>query len=91
MTDIDEVYGERDALVAALSKLFPAHLCIHEGEDQDDEWRNIVCIHLPAGQVTWHVRKTELPWFSHLKHEKGHYDGHSTPVKYARLALLQPK
>jgi len=89
VTDIDEVYGERDALVAALSKLFPAHL--NYDREGEEGFKYIVCIHIPAGQVSWHIRDTELPCFEHLVLGKSHYDGHSTPVKYARLALLQPK
>ncbi len=40
----DAIYAERDQLVVALSKLFPAHLCRHVGADWEDEWRNIVCV-----------------------------------------------
>ena len=89
MTDISEVYGERDQLVAALSKVFPAHISRHQGEGEwDEEWMNVVCVHLPTGQVAWHIRDAELPWFNHLERLPGHYDGHTTEEKYARLALL---
>jgi hypothetical protein len=81
-------YAERDRLVAALSKHYPAHLCRHEGTDWEDEWRYIVCIHLPTGQATWHIHDSELPWFSHLAYGAAHWDGHSTEEKYARLAAL---
>jgi hypothetical protein len=81
------VYRERDALVAALSKLFEGHLATHEGQWEDD-WRNIVCIHLPAGQATWHIHDSELPMFSHLPRSAGHWDGHSTAEKYQRLGML---
>ena len=90
MGDCDQVYAERDRLVAALSKLLPSHLSRHEGDDWEDDWRNIVCIHLPAGQATWHIHDSELPWFSHLLERDGHWDGHSTAEKYERLAKLSP-
>ena len=87
---INAVYRERDQLVAALSKLFPAHLALHDGADWEDDWRNIVCVHLPAGQATWHIHDSELPLFGHLVHTAGHWDGHSTEEKYARLNALEP-
>ena len=45
----DNAYWERNQLVSALSKLFPAHLAKHEPEDKDwdDDWRTIVVIKLP--------------------------------------------
>ncbi len=81
------VYAERDQLIAALSKLFPSHLAYHEG-DWEDDWRNIVCIHLPTGQATWHIHDSELPWFGHLDGGEAHWDGHSTEEKYQRLAAM---
>ena len=86
----DAVYRERDQVVAALSKVFPSHLARHEGE-WDDEWRNIVCIHLPAGQARWHIHDAELPLVAHLKViEPDDWDGHSTREKYNRLHDLAP-
>ena len=93
MSDCDVVYAERDRLVAALSKSYPAHLAWHDaypGDGWDDEWRNIVCIHLPTGQVTWHIHERELPWFAHLGREPNHWDGHDTAEKYARLERIAP-
>ena len=83
----DAVYRERDALVAALSKVFPAHLARHQG-DWEDDWRNIVCIHLPTGQATWHIHDSELIMFGHLRMERDHWDGHSTKEKYRRVNAL---
>lgn len=86
-----QVYGERDRLVCALSKLFPSHLARHPEEDKEweDDWRWIVCIHLPAGQATWHIHDSERDWFNHLEVEKGHWDGHTTEEKYKRIEELQ--
>lgn len=87
---VDSAYQERDRLVAALSKIFPAHLSRHDQDDPDwdREWMNIVCIHLPAGQVTWHIAAHELPQFNHLFLGASHWDGHDTPEKYRRLEQL---
>lgn len=85
MTSIDDVYAERDRLVSALSKLYPAHLRRHEGGVWDDDWRNVVCIHLPSGQVSWHIPDRELELFAHLAMKEDDYDGHDTEEKYERL------
>ena len=83
-------YAERNRLVAALAKCFPAHLCRHEEPGYEDDWRNIVCIHLPTGQATWHIHDSEVPLFGHLPIEGSHWDGHTTEEKYARLAAVEP-
>lgn len=85
--ELNSVYAERDKLVSALSKLFPSHLTKHEGEWEDD-WRNIVCVHLTTGQATWHIHDSELPWFSHLSQQENHWDGHSTEEKYERVLAI---
>jgi hypothetical protein len=68
-------YRERNQLVAALSKLFPAFLAEHEPEDKtswDDEWRWIVYMQIPAElrgnpekdfphQISWHLHISDLP------------------------------
>lgn len=87
----DTAYSERDRLVVALSKVFPSHLCRHPDEDADweDDWRWIVCVHLPTGQATWHIHDSERSWFAHLSVRDNHWDGHSTEEKYSRLAALE--
>lgn len=83
---LDGVYSERAHVVAALSKLFPASLEEHDGEDWDDDWRTVCFIDLPSGQVSWHIARTDLPLFAHLPKGAGRiWDGHDTPTKYARL------
>lgn len=91
MATSDEVYAERDMLVAALSKMFYSHLSRHPSADLgwEAEWRNIVCIHGPHGTMTWHIHERELPWFAHLSyHSSCLWDGHSTADKYWRLAKI---
>ncbi len=91
----DGAYAERDKLLAALTKMFPSHLTRHKatpGENWDMEWMNVVCIHLPTGQATWHVHIAEMPWFAHLNGielQCGGYDGYTTTEKYQRLFQLQ--
>jgi hypothetical protein len=87
----DNAYWERDQLVAALSKVYPAHLAWHPEDDKswEDDWRNIVCVHLPTGQATWHIHDREVPWFDHLVRLPAHWDGHTTEEKYDRLAAIQ--
>lgn len=92
----DTAYSERNKLVAALSKLFPASLERHPKDDRswEDDWRWIVMMDLPSGQVSWHVHDSELPNFNHLHREAENYhswDGHTTEEKYRRLAAIQPK
>ena len=91
--DRDSVYEERDRLVAALSKCYSSHLARHSWPDWEDDWRNIVCVHLPTGQAAWHIHDSELDMFEHLAASDAacFYDGHSTEEKYARLARAEPE
>lgn len=89
----DQAYAERDMLVAALSKVYPSHLLRHPDSDTswEDDWRNIICVHLPTGQATWHVHDTEWHLFMHLTPDGvpcDGWDGHTTPEKYERLSAL---
>lgn len=84
----NNAYKERDMLVAALSKLYPAWIGYHEGEDWEDDWRTIIYIKLPSGQVSWHIHDSEKPLFDHLDPGIEEWDGHTTEEKYERLAQL---
>lgn len=79
-----DLYTERAALVAALSKLFSASL---ETDPAQPNWP-VCIIDLPTGQVSWHVAPQDLPLFEHLPTGQREWDGHSTSEKYARLAAL---
>jgi len=86
----DGAYRERDKLVAALSKLFHSYRSRHPMADEwEDDWRNIIVIDLPTGQVSWHIHDSELPLFMHLPLQDNNWDGHTTEEKYARLAALE--
>lgn len=85
----DGAYAERNLLVAALSKIFPASLERHEGVDWEDDWRWVLFVDLPAGQASWHIHDSELPNFAHLPRNAGRrWDGHTNEEKYRRLAAL---
>lgn len=49
----NNAYWERNQLVAALSKLFPAYMGKHPKDDKEweDDWRNIVYIVLPPHMI----------------------------------------
>ncbi len=86
-------YHERNQLVAALSKLFPARLARHPNADTtwDNDWRWIVFIDLPTGQVSWHIHDSEQDMFGHLTSGGPNtWDGHTTEEKYQRVAALKP-
>ena len=88
----DRAYAERDmcvALVAHMVKSFfgKAGLARHEGADWEDDWRNIVFIDLPTGQVSWHFHDSEMHLFKELGAYEGKWDGHTTEEKYARVNM----
>lgn len=85
----NDVYTERAHLAAALSKLYPASLEEHAGEDWDDNWRTVLIVDLPTGQVSWHIAQHDLHLFAHLPRGAGRvWDGHDTVEKYRRLDAL---
>ena len=92
-----DAYTERAALVAVLTKIWPSHMTEDEHEFGDSDFRNIACVHTPAGQATWHIHRDDLPLFDHVgrSNEPGPdgtacaWDGHTTQQKYERLASLQ--
>lgn len=94
-TELDRAYYERNALVAALAKVYPSKLARHSAEDGewDDDWRYVVLIDSPAGQLSWHLHVSHMPLFEHLDISPRHdlWDGHTTVEKYERLASLCAK
>ena len=87
----DGAYNERDQLVSALSKCFPSWLRRHPDDDAEweDEWRWIVMVQLPTGQVSWHIHDTELPLFHHIGLDSVDWDGHDNEEKYRRIRALR--
>lgn len=88
----DNAYKERNLLVAFLTRLYPSHLAMHQDTPGapawDPEWRTVVCVHSPVGQLSWHIHVRELALFGGLSFTDNDWDGHSTPEKYLRLATL---
>lgn len=87
----DGAYRERNQLVALLASLYPSSLERHPAEDAswDDEWRWVVYIDTPVGQLSWHLHDSHLPYFDHVPREEGRtWDGHTTPEKYERVRKL---
>lgn len=88
----DAAYAERNKCVALVARMaiamgLAAGLGRHEESDQswDDDWRNIVFINLPSGQVSWHIHDSDLPMFEFLGQYDGQWDGHTTEEKYSRV------
>ncbi len=60
----NNAYWERNQMVLALSKLFPAFLGKHEETDKewDEDWRNIVYVYIPTDtnmpRGSWDTRHT---------------------------------
>ena len=65
---LNEVYNERDRLVALISSIYPSHLAIDEGSEEG--FKYVVYVQSPEGQLSWHIADEEL--MEHLK-EKGEY------------------
>jgi hypothetical protein len=88
----DSAYAERNRLVAGLAALYPSWLEEHPKEDKDweDDWRTIVFINTPYGQLSWHIHDSQKSWFEQLPWRYGEpsWDGHTTEEKYERLANL---
>jgi hypothetical protein len=83
MTDIDDVYRERQHLVSNLSAKHPSGLV--SSVDEDGVTWPIVYIELPTGQVSWHISDVDLDLFSHVPYRDIKWDGHNTSEKYRRL------
>lgn len=91
MSDCNDVYGERNKLVAFLSRCYPSFLAPAPDAEPGFEW--IVFIETPEGQLSWHLHDSELPWFEHCPRQKPGewWDGHTTDEKYGRLLSLRPE
>ncbi len=71
---LNEVYAERNALVAALSKIYPAWLERHPmNEEWEEDWRWIVFIEIPTKELVGKYQqggvmikfKRQLSWHIH--------------------------
>ena len=84
----DEVYHERNYVVALLARLFPSGIKNTDIEGWDSEWHGCVYIDLPTGQVSWHFHDTERYMFRDLPPYHGEWDGHTSLQKYLRVTRM---
>lgn len=89
----ERAFRERDSMINALSKVWPAHLvrplAVDPSFGPDYQWS--VCIHTPVGMLAWRICDTTLPTYGHLEAQRGelHTDGgHVFKEKYERLSRL---
>ena len=84
----DGAYHERNQVVAALAKMFPAGVAV----DPDEPDWPVLYIDLPDGQVSWHFQRSEaIDLLAGIPKYDGEWDGHSTEEKYTRLKSLAPR
>lgn len=88
----DGAYAERNQCVALLARMavalgMRAGVRLHPADDAawEADWRTIVAIDLPTGQVTWHFHDSEGHLLAGLPSFPGEWDGHTTPEKYRRV------
>jgi hypothetical protein len=88
----DAAYAERNQCVALLVRMalalgWKAGVREHPAEDKDweDDWRTVVFVDLPTGQVSWHFHDSEKHLLGGLPRYLGTWDGHTTPEKYQRV------
>lgn len=76
MTLMNKVYTERMLVVRALAVMSgcPYGIGQDDNDDWDDEWRNVVYIDLPQGQVSWHIAPHDLYIFEGFPEYKGEWD-----------------
>lgn len=80
----DAAYHERAHLAAAFARLYPSHLA----HDPNSPGWPVICIHSPADQLAWHISPRDLRLFDGIDTAENDWDGHSTELKYQRLALI---
>lgn len=88
----NDAYAQRNELVALLARMaltygLPAGTREHPAEDTawEADWRAIVMVDLPTGQVSWHFHDSERPLLAGLPVYPGVWDGHSTATKRDRV------
>ena len=74
---LQRAYTERMIAVKLLCLYcgYPYGIGKDTNEAWDDEWRNVVYIDLPCGQVSWHIAPADLPLFKDFPKYDGVWDG----------------
>jgi hypothetical protein len=83
MSELSDLYRERAHLIAHLAALYPSVLEL-DGDPWEPGWA-VVYVHLPTGQVSWHIATADLDLLAHVPHGRAIWDGHDTAEKYRRL------
>ena len=81
-SQLDNVYRERNTLVALLARVFPSGIKKTVIEGWDPEWHNCCYIDFPWGQASWHYHDHDADLFAGLPAYNGEWDGHTTQEKY---------
>lgn len=84
---LDAVYAERNqcvALIARMASIMGNRVGLRTSSDFEPGWQNCIMIDLPTGQVSWHLKDSELPLFNFPDYPDA-WDGHSTQEKYRRV------
>lgn len=84
-TEINQVYAERNHLVALLAQLYPSGLRKTNIPSWDPEWQNCVYIDLPTGQISYHFHDREHILFAGLPPYEKNYDGHNKMQVHERI------
>jgi hypothetical protein len=90
----DDAYSQRNRLVAMIARMaasvggdWRAGVGRHVGEAWDDDWRTVVFIDLPSGQISFHFHDSEKDLLRGLPAYPGEWDGHSDEEKWARIEV----
>jgi hypothetical protein len=88
----DGAYSERNRCVALLARLairagWRVGVAQHPAEDAtwEPDWRTIVFIELPTGQVSWHFHDSERALVAGLPAWRESWGGHTTEEKHRRM------
>ncbi|GAA2554714.1 hypothetical protein GCM10010423_64860 [Streptomyces levis] len=86
--DVDNVYRERNHMVAAYAAAYPSQFVI--GADPKYPTWAVVFVKLPSGQTSWHIGPHDFDLFDFMPQMQGGeeawtWDGHSTDEKYFRV------
>lgn len=92
-----DAYGDRNRCIAALAWLalrhgYRAGVGRHAPDPDptwDPQWRTVIYVELPTGQVSWHVPDHDAPLFEGLPAYEPAWDGHQTLEKRTRLSALK--
>jgi hypothetical protein len=89
---LNSVYKERNMCVSLIARLSSAlglevGVKAHEGQphEWDAEWQNVLFVKLPSGQVSWHLRESDLKFFKGIPDFTELWDFHDTETKYERV------